>query len=306
MNIKNLPNLDVSVIAALDFFTKNPPAQLKLNQFKFPLVIGSGNAYNTALVLFGSRPSVIADESNFSQIIKNYKPWIKNKNITQALIISASGEKDSIWEIKLAKKYKLKTTLLTCSPNSPSAMLADKIIVYQKLPEPYTYNTSTYLGMLLGASQERAKDIKKFLKNIKLPKRPRNFKNYLAYSFLLPDEFKALAPMIEIKKDELFGPHLSLRAFSLGEARHAKFVHPWNKELVISLGKNKYFGSKAERWEIKLPKNAKAGLVMALSYYLIGKIQASKIPYFKKHIAQFCLNGTQAYGQKKPFPIIVE
>ena len=303
MNSKNIPNLDESVMAALNFFSKNRPPFLNLKQFNFPLVIGSGNAYNTAQILFSNQPAIIADESNFTQIIKTYQPLIKNKNIDQALIISASGEKDSVWEIKLAKKYRLKTTLLTCSPNSSAAKIADKVITYQKLPEPYTYNTSTYLGILLGASQEKSENIKKFIKSLKLPK---NFRNYSAYSFILPDKFGSLAPMLRIKKDELFGPHLSLRAFSFGEARHVKFVHPLNNELVISLDKNKYFGIKTSRWEIKLPTTTDFGLIMSLTYYLIGKIQDAKIPYFKKHIAQFCLEGPKAYDNKKPFPVIVE
>jgi hypothetical protein len=45
---------------------------------------------------------------------------------------------------------------------------------------------------------------------------------------------------------------------------------------------------------------------MALSYYLIGKIQSSKTPYFKNNIAKFCLTGHLPYGQKKSFPIIVK
>ncbi|MFA6995359.1 MAG: hypothetical protein WC249_03025 [Patescibacteria group bacterium] len=303
MNTKNLPNLDKSVLAALNFFTENPPIRLNLQAFSFPLVVGSGNAYNAGSVIFGNHPAIIANESNFKQIIKNHQSWIKNKSITQALIISASGEKDSTWETRLAKKYGLKTTLLTCSPNSSAAQIADEVIVYKKLPEPYTYNTSTYLGMFLGVSSEKAETIKKFLKKIKLPN---NFKNYAAYSFLLPDKFGALAPMLEIKKDELFGPRLSLRAFSFGEARHAKFINAWDKELVISLGENKYFGFKTNRWEIKLPSNAGIGFIMALTYYIIGKIQETKTPYFKKNITKFCLEGPKAYGQKNPFPLIVK
>ena len=44
---------------------------------------------------------------------------------------------------------------------------------------------------------------------------------------------------------------------------------------------------------------------MALSYYLIGKIQESKPPYFKKNIAAFCHEGPKAYGSSKSFDIIV-
>jgi hypothetical protein len=112
--------------------------------------------------------------------------------------------------------------------------------------------------------------------------------------------------MLEIKRHELFGSCLSLRAFSFGEARHAKFVNNSDKELVISFGKNKYFGLKKKRWEIKSAADVKAGLIMTLSYYLIGLIQKNKTPYFKKNIAKFCQTGPQAYGGNKPFPVIVE
>lgn len=303
MKTLNLPNLHESVLAALDLFAKNKPPRLNLKNFTFPIVVGSGNAYNTGLAIFGNQPAIIASESNFKQTCKNYQALIKGKKITQALIISASGEKDSIWEAELAKKCGLKTTLLTCNADSSAAKIADEVIAYRKLPEPYTYNTSTYLGMFISASGEKAADIKRFISRFKLGKRLRD---YQAYAFILPDEFAAITPMLDIKRHELFGPHLSLRAFTYGEARHAKFVHPWKKELVISLGKNEYFGDKKHRAEISLPKNAGIGLVMALTYYIVGLIQEIKPPYFKKDIAGFCLDyGYKAYGQKKPFDIIV-
>ena len=306
MNYKKLPNLDKIVIDSLEFFIKNTPPPQKIKKYKSALVVGSGNAYNTARALFHKQMTFISDESNFAQTIKNYRQEIKDGKIKEALIISASGEKDSIWETKLAKKYKLKTSLITCSPQSPAANLADQVLAFKKIPEPYTYNTSTYLGILLAFGTEKARTIKNFIKKVQVPKLKRNFRNYLAYSFILPDEFEAIVSMINIKKDELFGPHLSLRAFTFGEARHAKFVHPWKKELVISFGKNEYFGIKGSRWEIKLPAKTEASLVMALSYFLIGKIQETKPPYFKRHIAKFCQEGKRPYGQKGGFPIIVE
>jgi len=303
MNARNIPNLQESVLAALELFSKNQPPRLNLKQFNFPLIVGSGNAYNTALVIFGGQAAIICNESNFKKTIDGYEKLIKNKIIQQAIIISASGEKDSVWEIKLAKKNNLKTILLTCSPQSTAAQLADQTLTYQKLPEPYTYNVSTYLGIILSTTQEDSKKIKKFITSLKLPK---NFSQYQAYSFILPDELSAIAPMLEIKRNELFGPHLSLRACSFGEARHARFVHPWDKELIISLGKNKYFGDPKHRWEIKIPNQVQAGLIMSLTYYLIGKIQEAKPAYFKKNIAKFCQIGPRPYGSKKPFPIIVK
>lgn len=303
MASNNLPNLNETVIAALDFFEKNQPPHFNLKSLDFPLVVGSGNAFNTGQIIFSEKPAIIANESNFKKIITGYKPLIKKKIITEAVIISASGEKDSIWEIKLAKKNGLKTILLTCSPESSAAKLANQTIVYKKLPEPYTYNVSTYLGMILAAKNEKANGIKKIINSLKLSK---DLKKYTAYSFILPDEFSAIAPMLEIKRNELFGPYLSLRAFSFGEARHAKFVNNSAKELVISFGENKYFGLKENRLDIKLPKNAGFSLVFALAYYLIGKIQEVKPPYFKKNITAFCKNAPQAYGGHKPFDIIVK
>lgn len=298
-----LPNLNEVVLSSLDLFIKNKPPRLNMKRFMLPIVVGSGNAYNTGLALFGNRPAIIASESNFKQTLKNYQALIKNKQTVNAVIISASGEKDSVWETKLAKKDGLHSILLTCNGDSSAARIADEVIVYKKLSEPYTYNTSTYLGMLLSASNEKATDIKKFISKLKLNK---NLSEYRAYAFILPDEFAAIAPMLEIKGHELFGPYLSLRAFTFGEARHAKFVHPWNKELVFSLGKNEYFGFKENRVEIMLPKNAGIGLVMALTYYIVGLIQEIKPPYFKKDVAGFCTDfGYKAYGQKKPFDIIV-
>ena len=303
MNYNNLPNLDETVIAALDFFIKNKPPRLNLKAFSLPLVVGSGNAFNTAQIIFSSRPAIIGSESNFKKILSGYKKLIKNKVIDRAVIISASGEKDSVWEVKFAKKNGLKTTLLTCHAESTAAKLADRVITYKKLPEPYTYNVSTYLGIILSASQEEARSIKEYLTKLKIVK---NLKKYTSYSFILPDEFYAVAPMLEIKRNELFGPFVSLRAFSFGEARHAKFVNNSEKELVISLGENKYFGNPKNRLEIKIPKNAGSSFIMALSYYLIGKIQGSKPAYFKKNIAAFCKNGPKAFGSTKSFSIIVE
>ncbi len=298
----SLPNLDESVIVALSHFIKNPPPKLKLKSEGLPFVVGSGNAYNTGKIIFSGQPAIFANESDFRQKLIGHKKLIKSGVIKQAIIISASGEKDAAWEIKEAKKQGLETILLTCSPNSSGAKLADKTIVYSKIPEPQTYNISTYLGMIISKSGESATAIKHFIQKLRLPK---NYGSYQAYSFIVPDEFAEITPMLDIKKHELFGPHLSLRAFSQGDARHAKFVMPWEKELVISLGENKFFGLPSQRLKIKTPSKIDAGFVMALTYYLIGRIQKAKTPYYKKNIARYCQEGPKAYGKKEPFDLIV-
>ena len=294
-----IKSLDEIVLAALDLFSKEPPNKLGIEGFKFPLIVGSGNAIHTGRIIFGGQAAIYATESDFKEVLKKYAPL----KISGVIVISASGEKDSVWELELAKKSGLKTILLTCSPESSATKVADRVYSYRKLAEPYTYNTSTYLGMILSATSEKAETIKKIIKKIKVPKK---FKQYQSYSFILPDKFGSLAPMLDIKRHELFGPKVSLRAFSFGEARHAKFVVRDKKELVISFGKNLYFGEGESRWEINLPDSADFGTLMSVCYYLIGLIQKSKPDYFKKNIIRFCNDdGYKAYGNTKPFDVIV-
>ncbi len=298
-------NLDENVLLALDFFTANPPPSLDIGSFDLPFVVGSGNAYNTGLILFSQKAAIFADESNFKKIISSYKRVINNGLIKQAVVISASGGKDSVWEVNLAKEHSLHTTLLTTRGDSDAAKVADKVVVYKSIAEPYTYNTSTYMGMILSATKENPSEIKKHIQSISLPE---NFNSYSSYSFVLPDKYMAVCPMVEIKKSELFGPKLSLRAFSQGHARHAKFVIRDTNELVISIGqKNEFFGEPASRWDISLPDNADFACIMALTYYIVGKIQNSKPQYFKEGIGNYVSDyGPKAYGpDTKPFDLIV-
>lgn len=299
-----LINLDQSIINALNFFSQNQPPKLDLTNFSLPFVVGSGNAYNTGTILFSEQAGIFADESNFKSLVQSYKPVIEKGLINQAIIISASGEKDSVWEVEYAKANGLKTTLLTCGAKSSAAKIADEVLAYRKIAEPYTYNVSTYLGMILSATNEDPAAIKNFIENLKLPE---NFANYESFAFVLPDKYGTICPMLDIKKSELFGPFVSLRAFPEGHARHAKFVIPTEKELVISLGsKNDFFGDENHRWEIELPENADFGFVLSLTYYLTGKIQASKPAYFKENIENYCNDyGPKAYGKNDPFEVIV-
>lgn len=300
----NIPLLNDIVIESLNFFTKNPPPTLDLSTFSLPFVLGSGNAINTGKILFSHQAAIFADESNFKTQVAAYLPVIKKGLITDAVIISASGEKDSVWEIELAKKMGLKTTLLTCKPKSSAAAIADAVVSYRSIAEPYTYNTSTYLGMVLSTTGENPQDIKTLIEQLTpFP----HFDAYESYAFIVPDAFANITPMIDIKDNELFGPHLMIRSFPEGHARHAKFVHPWDKELVISVGfKNIYFGHPEHRWDISLPESASFGAVIALTYYLCGLIQKGKPDYFIQNIERYCTDyGPKAYGKTDSFDVIV-
>jgi len=298
-----IPDLDKIVIRGLDFFAKNRPSRLKLKPGA-GFVVGSVNAYHTGRMLFGRQAAIFADEGNFRDQLKIYRPLIKDKTLKEAAIISASGEKDSIWEIKAAKAAGLKTWLLTCSPESTGAGLADGFTAFKKIPEPYSYNFSTYLGMLLAGTGENPAAIRSFLRHLKIRA---GFKRFSYFTFILPDKFKAIADMVMVKDDELFGPYSSLRAYAEGQARHAKFIARSPRELVISFGANPFFGEPKNRWAIRLPKDANFGLVLSLSYYLVGLIQRQKPAYFKKGLLNYCLKtGPKPYGRKNPFPMIVK
>ncbi len=306
MSKLNIAELNKIVLESLGFFSNSPVPKLNTKNFSFGFIVGSGNAYNTGQIIFNDQKALYANESNFNNLLKTYHSLIKEKVLKEAVIISASGEKDAIWEIKAAKKAGLKTTLLTCEPDSSGAKIAENVLPFRKIAEPYTYNFSTYFGMIISKSGERARDIKKEIDKIDATVKKINFKKYKSFAFVLPDRYEAIAGMINIKHEELFGPLMSLRAFSEGQARHAKFVHPSKDELVISFSENKYFGEKNSRLEINLNKNAGPGLILAASYYLIGLIQGSKPPYFKKDIEAYCTKtGAIAYKGKNKFNIIV-
>lgn len=302
--MQTLPNLDEIVVKTLDFFSTHQPASFDVDAYHFPFVVGSGNAYNTGTILFSDRSAVFADESNFRSMIKAYQPAIDQGLITEAVVISASGEKDSVWELELAKAYGLKTILLTCNADSPASKIADQVFAYRKIDEPYTYNTSTYLGMILSATNESASFIKTSLEAVTLPE---SFSHYSAYSIILPDRFINICPMLDIKNNELFGPHSCLRAFPEGHARHAKFVIPSEQELVMGIGTSTdNFGHPDHRITIDIPTDASFGYILALTYFITGKIQASKPAYFKDNISNYCADyGPQAYGKNTPFDMIV-
>jgi hypothetical protein len=297
-------DLDENVLLALDFFTKNPPPPVDTGKFRSPFVVGSGNAYNTGTILFSGKDAILADESNFKSIIASSDKNGRDGQLRDAVVISASGGKDSGWEIDLANEYGLKTTLLTTKPQSEGAKKADEVIAFKSIDEPYTYNTSTYMGMILGATHENPSKIKEAVKNLNFPE---SYGKYKGYAFVVPDRFKQICPMLETKRNELFGPHVSVRAVTQGNARHAIFVVRSPEELVITLGqKNENFGDPDHRWDVDLPQDADFATVMAMTYYMVGKIQASKPPYFKLNIGRYTSqDGPRGYGKTAPFDVIV-
>jgi len=291
--LKNIPCLDTCVLGALEFLSKEKIPRISI-PYKRPLVVGSGNAAITAKIIFKDYDSVFADENNLENNLK------KIKSIDGVVIISASGSKHAPIIAKVSKKYKKKLTLITSSKNSPAQKeleaKKDKIYFFPKQREPYTYNTSTYLGMILGKTSENPKKIHDFIENkidkISFPV----LKKFDKYFIIVPPKFSKIRPMINTKFKELFGRQIARDVETSESIKHATTLVPSN-ELFISFGeKNSLYGK--NRLQIPLPKNAGYGSMMAIAYYIIGKIQNSHPTYFQTNLENYCKKASKIFKQK--------
>jgi len=282
-NLKNIPDLDICVLGALELFNKNKIPRIKIS-YKHPLVVGSGNAEATGKIIFRDIDAVFANESNFKEKLRRIK------SIDGVIIVSSSGGKHAPIIAKYSKKHKKSITLITNKKNSPTEKLflnktLFKSIVFPKQREPYTYNTSTYMGMILGKTKENPKKLYNFIINktskLKLP----NFKKYNKIYIIIPSNLSEMKRMIQVKFIELFGRQIARDVETIEYIKHATTVVP-SKELFISFGEeNKQFGK--ERLFIPLPKNADYVALMSISYYIIGKIQKQNKAFFKENIVSY-------------------
>jgi hypothetical protein len=63
--LKNLPNLDTVVLAALELFSKTKLPKLNFKKLKRPIILGSGNAAVTGKIIFKNNDAIFANESNY-------------------------------------------------------------------------------------------------------------------------------------------------------------------------------------------------------------------------------------------------
>ncbi len=217
------------------------------------------------------------------------------KGIDGAILLSASGGKHAPIIAKDLKKRKIKVILLTNNPAAAARQIADKTFVMPKNAEPYTYNTSTYLSMIIAKTRENPKAILHHINKIK-KKIPENFKKYDAFYIIVPEEFDNTREMFLTKFDELFGPVISGRVFTPEQTKHAKTVVSSDREMFISLGyDNKLFGK--NRLNIPLPSWAGYATIIAVGYYVIGHIQKQNKPYFRDNIEAYTKNASKLFGQ---------
>lgn len=293
--LKNIPNLDTVTLGALELFESQGVPKLNLGNYKKPLVIGSVNAFFTGKILFNKLSAVFANESDYKNKIK------ANPDIDGCILISASGAKHAIPMAKFLKTKKIATKLLTNNPDAPAKKYidADNFFVFPKNREPYTYNTSTYMGIILGHTKENPKAIKEFiLKSVK-PISDKKKINYDSYYLIIPSEFDPIRDMFLTKFDEILQPIVSGRCFTVDQSMHAKNVIISDKELFISFGvDNKDYGLKKNRLYIPLPDKANFGALMAIGYYVIGRIQNSHPSYFQQNIQNYMKRTSKIFGKE--------
>lgn len=293
-DMDSLPDLDTVTLGALELLAEEKVPALDFSHFKNPLVMGSGNAFLTAQIVFRGVEATFADESS-------YRMYLDRPSAFDGVVVfSASGKKHAVSMVQESQKAKLATCLVTNTASSEAAQtLSDTcVFVFPKNREPYTYNTSTYLTPIFGKTGENASEIQQFIGTEVSAKLLRNFADYDAYTLIIPSQFVHARAMLRTKFDELFGPMLTARVFTDEEIKHAKTVVESGSELFISFGvENQHYGLPKNRLHIPLPQGVEYGGFLAISYFVVGKIQAAYPPYFKRGIVPYTKLASSIFNQ---------
>lgn len=296
--INNIPNLDVAVMGALELFEKVHLPKIDLTNYRHPLVVGSGNAEATGRIIFSKSDAIFASESNFEEKLKNIP------SIDSVVIISASGEKHAPIIAKRVKAMGKRVMLLTNTPGSSASKVfgdyADSFdeYVFPKNREPYTYNTSTYLSMVLGMTGENPSAVKDFIINVINKLDMPDFSKFDKYYLIFPPEFSEVIRMVNVKFIELFGRNIARDIETSEYVRHATTIAKSN-ELFISFGeKNNTWGEPENRLHIPLPDKCSYGAMIAISYYLVAQIQKVYPNFFKDNIEQYSVEISKIFGQE--------
>ena len=289
-----IPTLDRVVLGALELFGETSVQPIDIHTLGKSLVLGSGNAFQMAKIIFGEQAHY-GDEATFRQQLAHFEHY------DTVVVASASGMKHAVPMVEAGKETGLRTVLITNNADSPAAAALDAsdVLVFPKNREPYTYNTSTYLGPIISANGESPADIATFITTQVQPRLLRNFEDYTAFTLIIPSRFEPVREMLRTKFDELFGPTVVGRVFTEEEIKHAKTVVRSGCELFIGFGvTNEHYGLQRNRLTIPLPEGAAHGTLIAVSYYVVGKIQAAMPPYFQENIADYCKLASEIFGQE--------
>ncbi|HEY4964219.1 MAG TPA: hypothetical protein VIH90_05980 [Candidatus Saccharimonadales bacterium] len=295
--LDNIPNLDVAVIGALELFSGTSLPKIDINAYQKPLIVGSGNAEATGRIMFRNNDAVFASESDYQSKLENIS------SIDGVVIISASGGKHAPLIARNATQLGKHVTLITNTENSLASKELDHQheydeYVFPKNREPYTYNTSTYMAMILGATHEDPKYIKDFIDKVSSQLNFPDFSRYNKYYLIVPAKFTGIIRMLQVKFIELFGRNIARDIETSEYVRHATTVAP-SDELFISFGEeNTTWGELSNRLFVPLPEGADYGAMMAVGYYLVSQIQSVYPHYFKDNIGQYTEQVSKIFGEE--------
>ncbi len=295
--LENIPDLDTVVLGALERFSGEELPRIPFDTYKRPLVVGSGNAEATGRIIFEKSDAIFASESNYEEKLKNIPA------IDGVILLSASGGKHAPIIAKRAKELGKHVSLITNTPDSEAKKeLAldngDAEYVFPKNREPYTYNTSTYLSMILGYTHEDSVQITQFIKEHVDTLDFSKFASFDKYYLIVPTQFSGVIRMLQVKFIELFGRNMARDVETSEYVKHATTVVPAN-ELFLSFGyENTSWGDEMSRVNVPLPEWADYGTMIAVSYYVIGKIQKQHPPFFKQHIAKYTEEISKVFGEE--------
>ena len=293
--LETLPDLDMAVLGALELYEHTTPPKISI-KYKRPLVVGSGNGEVTGRIMFENFDAIFASESNYESKLAAIE------SIDGVVLISASGAKHAPIIVKRVKELGKHVTLMTTTENSEAHSLldfasGDEEYVFPKNREPYTYNTSTYMGMILGLTGESAQEIGVFIKEHVAAIDFSKTAQYEKFFLIVPSKLSLIARMLQIKFIELFGRAIARDVETFDYVKRHAATIVTSKELFISFGeKNTMWGEEGARIHIPLPENANYATVMAIGYYVIGMIQKQHHPYFKESIEKYTQEVSRSFG----------
>ena len=241
------------------------------------LIIGSGNAAATGKALY---PAMIhATESDYHE---------KLSAARHVVLISASGAKHAPSIARQAREAEKRVLLITTNPDAPAKAYAERTIITPAVEEPYTYNTSTYAGMLAMLPEKHEwKQVHQLdKKSIRIipGRKPRMI------TFILPARLAWLKDFILTKGDELFAPRIAFRAFTSEEVKHAKTIIPDKREyfILLTTPDRAVRILLQERWQTRLilPEASKA-VSLLMTYVLIGRLQEAMPDWFGTHLPAY-------------------
>ncbi|MEC8220999.1 MAG: hypothetical protein VX028_02905 [Nanoarchaeota archaeon] len=301
----SIPDLDVVLLGALEKFMRDGLSEIEFPSFDKPLIGASVNALTTAKMLFGERAQYV-DENTLREDVESLA-----KQCDGAIVFSASGGKHAPILAKQFQELGLDTYAVTCTNGSQveGVVGREKTIVTKKNREPYTYNTSTYLGWMFSGVSMDVQDVKELydfiLKEVD-PVIPKNIHEHFGYYLLVPNTAGYVGNLFDVKFEELFGTLVPWQTHTFETSMHAKTVIAPQYCLAFGEGELPVHVYEENTFRVPLPENFTNAHVMAIGYYVIGKIQRGKHPYFKESLKSYILENKKKGEFAQAINLIVE